>query len=56
MKLTVGEHKIVENMQKGKKMKIGTLRRALMIRGTWKWNAWVRDITARMEMRGWLHQ
>ena len=28
---------------------IGTLRRALFIRGEHKWNAWVRDITARLE-------
>ena len=28
---------------------IGTLRRWLMLPGSWKWNAWVRDITARYE-------
>ena len=28
---------------------IGTVRRFLMIKGTWKWNAWVRDITAKLE-------
>ena len=28
---------------------IGTVRRSLMIKGTWKWNALVRDITARLE-------
>ncbi len=28
---------------------IGPLRRFLMIKGSWKWNAWVRDITARLE-------
>lgn len=35
-------------------MKIGTVRRALMIRGTWKWNAWIRDFTAKLEMFGLL--
>ncbi len=25
------------------------LRKVLLIRGSWKWNAWVRDITARLE-------
>lgn len=25
---------------------LGQLRRLLMIRGTYKWNAWVRDLTA----------
>jgi len=25
------------------------LRKYLLIRGTWKWNAWVRDITAKLE-------
>lgn len=28
---------------------IGKIRRFLFIRGTWKWNAWVRDITAWLE-------
>ena len=28
---------------------IGTIRRLLFIYGTHKWNAWVRDITARLE-------
>jgi len=28
---------------------IGTLRRSLFIRGTWKWNAIVRDITAKLD-------
>ena len=31
---------------------IGDIRRALFIRGTWKWNAWVRDVTAWVE--AWL--
>lgn len=26
------------------------LRKALLIKGSWKWNAWIRDITAKMEM------
>ena len=25
------------------------LRKVLLIKGTWKWNAWVRDITAKIE-------
>ena len=25
------------------------LRKKLLIPGTWKWNAWVRDITAKIE-------
>ena len=25
------------------------LRKALLINGSWKWNAWIRDITARLE-------
>ncbi len=25
------------------------LRKKLLIPGSWKWNAWVRDITAKME-------
>ena len=37
----------------GGKVKIGTVRRVLMIKGNWKWNAWVRDITAKLELRGW---
>jgi len=28
---------------------IGKIRRFLFIKGTWKWNAWVRDITAKLE-------
>ena len=28
---------------------IGAIRRALFIKGTHKWNAWVRDFTARLE-------
>jgi hypothetical protein len=28
---------------------IGKIRRLLMIKGTHKWNAWVRDVTARLE-------
>lgn len=28
---------------------IGDLRRSLMINGSWKWNAIVRDTTARLE-------
>ncbi len=28
---------------------IGTIRRFLFVPGTHKWNAWVRDITARLE-------
>lgn len=28
---------------------IGTVRRLLLIPGTWKWNGWVRDFTARIE-------
>ncbi len=28
---------------------IGTFRRSLFFRGTHKWNAWVRDITAKFE-------
>ncbi len=28
---------------------IGNVRRKLFIKGTWKWNAWVRDITAWLE-------
>jgi hypothetical protein len=28
---------------------IGDIRRFFMIRGTWRWNAWVRDITAKLE-------
>jgi hypothetical protein len=28
---------------------IGTIRRLLLVPGTWRWNAWVRDITARLE-------
>lgn len=28
---------------------IGTLRRALMLKGSWKWNAYVRDVTAKLE-------
>ncbi len=28
---------------------IGSLRRFLFVKGTHKWNAWVRDITARLE-------
>ena len=30
---------------------IGKIRRFLFIPGTWKWNGWVRDITARIEYR-----
>lgn len=36
--------------------KIGTVRHFFMIGGfggSWKWNAWVRDVTARLE-GGWL--
>jgi hypothetical protein len=36
---------------------IGAVRRALFFTwfgGRWRWNAWVRDVTARMELRGWL--
>lgn len=29
--------------------RIGPLRRVLFVPGSWKWNAWVRDITARLE-------
>ena len=32
---------------------IGRVRRLLLIPGTWRWNAWVRDVTARLE-GGWL--
>ena len=28
---------------------IGTVRRFLFVKGTHKWNAWVRDITAKLE-------
>ena len=28
---------------------IGTIRRLLFIRGAHRWNAWVRDVTARLE-------
>lgn len=28
---------------------IGDIRRALLISGSWKWNAWVRDYTAKLE-------
>jgi hypothetical protein len=28
---------------------IGDVRRFCIIRGTWRWNAWVRDITAKIE-------
>jgi len=28
---------------------IGTLRRALMLKGRWKWNAYVREVTAKLE-------
>lgn len=27
------------------------LRKKLLIKGTWRWNAWVRDFTAHLEMR-----
>lgn len=27
------------------------LRKILLIRGSWKWNAWVRDITANLERK-----
>ena len=30
---------------------IGSVRRALFLRGTWKWNVWVRDFTAMVERR-----
>jgi hypothetical protein len=32
---------------------IGTLRRALLLPWASRWNAWVRDVTARLE-GGWL--
>ncbi len=28
---------------------IGSLRRFLFLSGSWKWNAWVRDVTAKLE-------
>lgn len=28
---------------------IGDVRRALMLKGEWKWNAWVRDLTAKLD-------
>lgn len=28
---------------------IGDIRRFLFIKGNWKWNAWVRDLTAKIE-------
>ncbi len=28
---------------------VGDVRRALLIRGSHRWNAWVRDVTARLE-------
>ena len=28
------------------------LRKVLLIKGSWKWNAWVRDFTAWLERRG----
>jgi hypothetical protein len=28
---------------------IGRVRTALMLPGSWRWNAWVRDVTARLE-------
>ena len=27
------------------------LRKRLLLRGSWAWNAWVRDITAKLELR-----
>ncbi len=36
-----------------RKPHIGNVRRFLMIHGTWKWNGWVRGITAEMEMWKW---
>ena len=30
---------------------IGRVRKALLIRGSWKWNAWVRDFTAWLDRR-----
>lgn len=27
------------------------IRKTLLIKGSWKWNAWVRDITANLEVR-----
>ena len=29
---------------------IGCVRRSLFIRGTWRWNCWVREATAWLEM------
>ena len=36
-----------------RKPHIGNVRRFLFIPGTWAWNGWVRDVTARMEMWEW---
>lgn len=33
---------------------VGTVRYALLVPGRWRWNGWVRSVTARLEMRGWL--
>ena len=30
---------------------IGRVRRALLLPGSWKWNAWMRDWTAMVELR-----
>lgn len=35
---------------------IGNVRRFLLIRGTWKWNAWVRDITSKLEIMGFFRR
>jgi hypothetical protein len=33
---------------------IGTVRRALLVRGSHRWNGWVRSATAWLELRGLL--
>ena len=37
-----------------RKLFIGSVRRALFVPWTSRWNAFVRAATARMELRGWL--
>ena len=35
-------------------MKIGTIRKLLLIKGEHLWNSWIRDITAKLEEIGFL--
>lgn len=36
------------------KIFVGTVRRALFVPGTWRWNGWVRGVTAWLEGLGLL--